>query len=68
MREPPIRAWAARRPPGATRYTRGLSANRAATGPAHIRRATLTLDTYAHALPGEKADLSYLPNLGAGDL
>jgi hypothetical protein len=30
------------------------------------RSATLTLDTYAHALPDEEADLSYLPNLGAG--
>jgi integrase len=30
------------------------------------RSATLTLDTYAHALPDEEADLSYLPNLGPG--
>jgi len=30
------------------------------------RSATLTLDTYAHALPDEENDLSYLPNLNAG--
>jgi hypothetical protein len=27
------------------------------------RSATLTLDTYNHALPDEEADLSYLPGL-----
>jgi hypothetical protein len=30
------------------------------------RSATLTLDTYAHALPDEEYDLSYLPEAGAG--
>ncbi len=30
------------------------------------RSATLTLDTYAHALPDEETNLSYLPYLGAG--
>ena len=30
------------------------------------RDASLTLNTYAHALPDEETDLSYLPNPGAG--
>ena len=30
------------------------------------RSATLTLDTYTHALPDEEYDLSYLPEVGAG--
>ncbi len=30
------------------------------------RNASLTFDTYAHALPDEETDLSYLPDLGAG--
>ena len=30
------------------------------------RSATLTLDTYTHALPDEEYDLSYLPEAGAG--
>ena len=30
------------------------------------KSATLTLDTYAYALPDEETDLSFLPNLGAG--
>jgi hypothetical protein len=28
--------------------------------------ASLTLNTYAHALPDEEYDLSYLPKAGAG--
>jgi hypothetical protein len=28
--------------------------------------ASLTLNTYAHALPDEEYDLSYLPEAGAG--
>jgi hypothetical protein len=30
------------------------------------RDASLTLNTYAHALPDEEYDLSYLPEAGAG--
>ncbi len=30
------------------------------------RDASLTLNTYAHALPDEEYDLSYLPEVGAG--
>ncbi len=30
------------------------------------RDASLTLNTYAHALPDEEYDLSYLPETGAG--